>query len=153
MAFDIGISEKEAGEAGYTFEPTHPGTRRGIGAFVTVRGPRSEVARAFAQKKMDELRERQERDRQPQHLSIAEVEANLIETAVIYTMSWTGFTNAGEPFAFSSDAARRLYAAHSSLRDQVLEAAQNLGNFVKPPNAGEQSDGDKGKHLEVQHHE
>ncbi|HSV45070.1 MAG TPA: hypothetical protein VLJ58_04685 [Ramlibacter sp.] len=134
MTFDIGIrSEKEACEAGYTFEPTHPGTRRGIGASITVRGPRSEAARAFAQAKMNELRDRQDQSRVPLRPSIAEVEANLIETAVMYTMDWSGFTDAGVPVPFSPAAARALYTRQETLRDQVLEKAGEIANFLKFP--------------------
>jgi len=129
-------STAQASEDGYTFEPTYPGTQQGIGANITVRGPRSQVVREHARIKLQQAQARDvaaRRRGKPEPLSLDEVEDSMIELATIYTMGWAGIESApGQSLPFSEQAARDLYRAHPWLRDQVIEEAQELGNFIKP---------------------
>lgn len=126
-----------ASESGHEFEPRYPGRPDGIDAFITVRGPRSPVMRAYAARSLAESQareleaKRQRQDVQP--LSLDEIDARTLDVAVQFTMGWRGFEGAGgAPLEFSEAAARKLYTDHPWIRDQVIAEAQELGNFIKP---------------------
>lgn len=132
--FDIsGPSTQQACEAGHTFEPVWPGTSKGIGATITVRGPHSDAIRQHAEGAIAQARDRAMVTRgAQQQATVEQLEQQLIDTAVAYTMGWGGIAEAGTLITFSPEAARRFYRAQPWIREQVLEQGRDLGNFVKP---------------------
>lgn len=138
MGFNINSQPAaQASEHGYQFEPVYPGTRQGIGATITVRGPHSEAVREHARLKLRESQTRElvarKRGKSVEPLTLDDVESNLVALAVAYTMGWDGMeTQPGQPLPFSPAAAAEVYRAHPWMRDQVIEEAQDLGNFIKP---------------------
>ena len=62
MSFDIRKvpSTASASEQGHSFEPTYPGTSTGIGATLTVRGPRSQAVRDHARRQYAQAQAREQ---------------------------------------------------------------------------------------------
>lgn len=136
MSFNLGKqpSAADLSELGYTFEPVDP-SGAPIGATITVRGPQSHAVREFSERRYRTTQERaamaKRRGKEPSPLTLAEVEAVLVEQAVAHTVAWHDFSDGERPLPFTEDAAREAYAKHPWLRDQVITEGQELGNFMK----------------------
>ena len=129
---------RAASEAGHTFEPAFPGGE-GIGATITVRGPESQAARDMLRRQIAALHARElsakKSGRDPEPLTIEHLEAQAIDLAVAYTITWADFEDGTEPMAPTEANFRAIYTEHSWIRRQVIDEAQDLGNFVKPASA------------------
>ena len=137
MTFDTARpSARQASEQGYTFEPLYPGTDTGIGATITVRGPRSEVVREHARQQFAAAQAREQASRKHGRIAeppeLDELDQSLTDMAVVYTIGWDGMEEGGQSLPFSGDAARKLYSLHTWLREQVITEGQDLGKFIKP---------------------
>lgn len=126
----------EASEQGYTFEPRYPSSNAGIEATITVRGPESEVVRTMLRRQIAELQTREQnakkRGRDAEPPTLEELETQSIELAVAYTKTWAGFKDGDRVLEPTEANYRRIYAEHPWIRRQVIEEAQDLGNFVRP---------------------
>ena len=140
MGFDLSNlpTSASACEAGYTFEPRYP-DGSGIGATITIFGPDSAKARAFASRRFAEIQQREtaarKQGREPDPLRADELEAQSVEMAAAYTAGWAGFSEAGQPLEATEANFRKVYTQHPWLRSQVIAQAQDLGNFLRPPSA------------------
>lgn len=128
-------SAAQASEDGHTFEPLFPdGT--GIGATITVRGPRSAAVREHARKQFAQAQAREQAARKsgkpPEPPELDDLDAAMTDMALVYTMGWAGMVAADKPLPFSEHAARELFTAHPWLREQVIAEGQDLGKFVTP---------------------
>jgi hypothetical protein len=128
-------SVKAASEIGHTFEPRYP-FGDPIGATITVRGPESELVKRLVREQMAQLQQREalarKRGRDPEALTLEELRNQSIDLAVAYTIDWNGFIEAGAPLQPTEANLRAVYTDHSWLRRQVIDEAQELGNFVRP---------------------
>lgn len=129
-------SAAQACEDGHSFEPVFPDTDIGIGATITVRGPRSQAARELARREYaraqaSELSQRKagKPESAPELDALDDV---LTDMAVAYTMDWQGMEAVGQPLPYSEAAARTLYRQQPWLCGQVIREAQDLGNFIRP---------------------
>lgn len=137
MSFDTQRpSAAQASEQGHTFEPVYPGTDTGIGASITVRGPRSPAVRDHARRQFAQAQAREQAARKlgklPEPPELDELDASLTDMAVVYTLGWSGMEQGGQVLPFSEEAARALYTAHPWLREQIVAEAQDLGKFIRP---------------------
>lgn len=137
MSFDTQQpSAAQASESGHTFEPTYPGSNTGIGATITVRGPRSPAVREHARRQFAQAQAKDLAARKNGKLAdppeLDELDAALTDMAVVYTLGWAGMEQGGADLPYSEDAARALYTAHPWLREQVISEAQDLGKFIRP---------------------
>lgn len=127
-------------EAGFEFEPTYPdGT--GIGATINVRGPEAAQVRNLLRSQISALQAREIRakksGRDAEPVSIEEMENQAVNLAVAYTIGWDGIEEAdGQQIEPTEANVRALYREHSWIRRQVIEQAQDLGNFVKAGSKG-----------------
>jgi hypothetical protein len=136
MSFDTKRpSAAQASEDGHTFEPVYP-DGSGIGATITVRGPRSSVVREYARRQFAQTQAREATARKVGKLleppELDELDESLTEMAVTYTLGWDGMTADDQPLPFTAEAARSLYTDHPWLREQVIAEGQDLGKFVSP---------------------
>ena len=126
---------KAASEVGYTFEPSFPGGE-GIGATVTVRGPESQVVRDMLRRQITALHKREtatkKSGREAEAVNIDTLEEQAVDMAVAYTITWSGFEDGDQPLPPTEANLRAIYTEHAWIRRQVIEEAQDLGNFVRP---------------------
>lgn len=121
-------------EVGYKFEVTLPdGTK--TDATVTVRGANSPVVKNHSRKVYQEfkLKEQQakRRGREPEELTLEEAEELAAESAAVRIIDWSNFVEDEKPVKYSKDEAVRLMKEYPFLRDQVVEASDNIFNFSK----------------------
>lgn len=126
-------------EAGYEFEPHYPGSTQGIGAKIKVRGLYSPKVREFLRSRMLAAQTRdleaKSRGQKPELLTLEANDQESIDLAVAYTSGWSGFVDGDAPLECTDANLRRIYADHPWLRPQVIDHAENLGNFVGPNSA------------------
>jgi len=137
MSFDTGRkSAAQASEEGHAFEPTFPDGSTGIGATITVRGPRAQAVREYARQQFARAQAREQASRKsgkPAEVpELDDIDGSLTDMAVAYTMGWQGMEQAGAELPFSAAAARTLYIAHPWMREQVIGEGQDLGKFIRP---------------------
>jgi hypothetical protein len=122
----------EVSEAGYEFELTLPGTGDKTGAFVKVRGAQSKIARAYARKKYQEFRQKEQvakRKGRDEELSLDEAEDMAVETAITRIISWKGISEGKVEVPFTKENAERILKEHSWIREAIVEASEDLLNF------------------------
>lgn len=130
------LNVSEAAETGFKMQVVHPVTRQPIdGAFITVRGDDSKTVQKWirgviARRQSEELMAKR-RGKEAEPLSFAEAEEQANEGAAKRVIGWEGIANGKTELQFSEDNAKQLFAEHPWIRDQVLEASRDLGNFVK----------------------
>lgn len=125
-------------ETGHTFEPKYPdGT--GIGATITVRGPDSASVRELLKRQLTRLQAKElaakRRGNEIEPPNLDELEQQAVDLAVAYTVTWGGFFDGDIVLEPTEQNLRAIYAECSWIRRQVIEEAQELGNFVRPPSA------------------
>lgn len=124
----------EEAESGYEFELTDPATGEGLKGFIKVRGDKSKVVQAFARKRVTELQKRENIARgknKNTDLTLDELEDMAIESAVVRIISWKdiALTEEEGPLPFTKENATTVLREHSWIRDQIMEASENLLNF------------------------
>jgi len=134
MSFDLNKNNfADAAEAGYEFELLLPGTQEPTGAFITVRGDQSKTVKAYARKKYAEFRLREQqakrRGKDVEDMTIEEAEELSIEAAIVRVIGWRGISEGKTEVAFSKENAARIFAAHSWIKDAVMEESSQLLNF------------------------
>jgi len=121
-------------EEGYELEVLHPVTNEPTGAKITVRGEQSATVRNFSKRKYNEYKQREaqakRRGREVEDLTLDEAEELAVESAVIRVISWEGIGASGKPLAFTPENATAVLKEHAWIRDQIVEASQNLANFL-----------------------
>ena len=136
MKFDRknNVKVSAASEAGFTFEPRYP-NGQGIGATITVRGPESAQVRTLLRRQLAELQARElqakKRGKDVEVPALEELEAQAIDLAVAYTIGWSGFEDDGVPMEPTEANFRAIYTDYSWIRRQVIDEAQDLGNFAQ----------------------
>lgn len=134
MGFDLSKNNlSEAAEAGFEFELKFPGTGEGTGAFITVRGDNSKTVKAYARRKFNEfkLREQQakRRGKELDEMSLEEAEELAIESAIVRVISWRGIEEKGKAVEFTKENAERIFMEHPWIREQVTEESSQILNF------------------------
>lgn len=134
MGFDLKKNNvAELGEAGYEFELKFPGTFESTGAFVKVRGSESKTVKAFTRKKFEEYQRKVAADKRRgkvnDDISLDEAEELAVESASVRIISWKGIEEDGINVPFTPENAERILTEHSWIRDQVMEASNDLANF------------------------
>lgn len=122
----------EQAEAGYEFELLYPGTDEKTGAFVKVRGAQSKVVRAYARKKYNEYRLREQqakRKGKEDEMTLDEAEDMSIDTAINRIIDWKGITEGGVEVPFTKENAERILRDHSWIREAVVSESDMLLNF------------------------
>lgn len=130
------LNVAEAAEAGYKMQLVHPVTREAIkGAVITVRGDDSKLVQGWirsivTRRQMEEAAARR-RGKEADPITIAEAEDQAAEGAAKRIIGWEGIGREGKLIECSFEAAKTLCAENPWIREQVLEASKDLGNFVK----------------------
>ena len=121
-------------EVGFKFTVTLPDGSK-TDAAVTVRGANSPVVKNHSRKIFQEFKVKEQqakrRGREPEELTLEEAEELAAEAAAVRIMDWDGFSEDGKPVKFSKEEALRLMKEYPFLREQVMEASDNIFNFSK----------------------
>jgi hypothetical protein len=122
----------DVAEAGYEFELKLPGSGEGTGAFIKVRGDQSKAVRSWSRRKATEFQMKSLKGKdKDKPMSVDEVEDFAIEQAVNRIISWRGFTEDDvNEIPFTPENAERILKENPWIREQVMEEAQELLNFL-----------------------
>lgn len=134
MGFDLAKNNlSDKAEVGYEFEVLLPGTEKATGAFITVRGAESKTVKGYQRRKFKEYQARmkvaQRKGKADDDISIEEAEEMTVETAVGRVIGWRGFDENGKELAFTAENATRVLSEHTWIREQVMEASNDITNF------------------------
>lgn len=134
MALDLTKNDLSAkAEIGYEFELKLPDSEEDSGAFVTVRGAESKSVKAYQRLKFKEYQARnnaaKKRNKDVDDFSIDEAEELAVEAAVGRIKDWTGISESGKDVPFTKENATRILTEHSWIREQIMEASNDLINF------------------------
>lgn len=134
--FDLGsLDTISACNTPTEIEIRHPATGAPTGVFFSILGRDSDVYRTRVRSLADEaLRKQATGKSQPETLD--SLDKRNIDALVSVTTGWrTGddptVTVKGEKLGFSAENARKVYETLLPVRDQVAEAINDLGNFLK----------------------
>lgn len=132
MSFDLVLNNpQDVAEAGFTFEVVTPAGEK-TGIKITVRGEHSAAVRNHGRKVYQEMKmkEQQAKRRGKEYeLDLDEAEEMSADAAVVRTVKWEGVIENGKETKFSKEEAKRIYLAHSWIKDQVIENSNNVFNF------------------------
>ena len=133
MGFDLAQNNlADKAEVGYEFEVTLP-DGSGTGAFIKVRGAESKQVKAYQRKKFAEYQQKMKiatRKGKEDEITIEEAEEMAVETAVGRVISWRNIDENGQPLPFSKENATRILGEHAWIREQVMEASNEITNFL-----------------------
>lgn len=121
----------KSSEQGFTFELKLP-DGSDSGAKLTVIGDMSPVVKTYSRKKFQEYQQRQAMNRRKnkeEELSLEEAEELAVESALVRLVGWAGIQDNGKDVEFSKDKAREVLTAHSWIREQIMQEAQDVSNF------------------------
>jgi hypothetical protein len=133
MSFDIKKNDPtKLAEAGHTFKIETPDGEV-QDATVTVRGTNSPKVKDFLRTSHNQWRMRdaqaKKRGKEPEDLTIDELEDFGIRSAVVRIIGWKGIEEDGKVIVFSPEEAVRLMTEHAFLRDAVVKESDNALNF------------------------
>lgn len=135
MSLDLKKTNLSAkAEAGFEFEVTIPETFEPTGFFVTVRGDNSPAVKAYGRRKFQEfqLKEAQakRRGKDVEQMTLDEAEELAVESCIVRIIGWKGLTEDGKEVAFTPENATRVLTDHAWIREQIMEEASTLKNFL-----------------------
>lgn len=134
MALDLVKNDLSAkAEVGYEFEVKLPDSDEPTGAFITVRGAEAKSVKAYQRLKFKEYQARanaaKKRQKETDEFSIDEAEELAVEAAVGRIKDWKGISESGKDVPFTKENATRILTEHAWIREQVMEASNDLINF------------------------
>ena len=122
----------KAAEVGYTFTVVMPdGTE--TDAKITVRGANSAIVKNYSRRIYQEFKQREiqakRRGREPDELTLEEVERLAAESAAVRVIDWQGIAEDGKELKFSREEAERVFREYPFIREQVMTESDNVFNF------------------------
>lgn len=119
-------------EAGYEFTVTLP-DGKSTDAKVKVRGENSKTVREYGrrifQERQMQAQMAKRRGKDPEDLTLAEAEELAVNGAVTRIISWSGIGEGGKEVPFTPENAKRILKEYPFIRDQVMEASNDITNF------------------------
>lgn len=119
-------------EEGYEFTVTLPdGTE--TDAKIKVRGSASKTVKDYGRQMYREMQIKEEQARRRgkplEQPTLEELEEKAAASAAIRVISWKGLGEDGTEIPFSKENAERLFKKYPFIRDQVIEASDDVMNF------------------------
>jgi len=132
--FDLGqIDTIAACNKPFELEIVHPISKEKTGVFISVVGKDSDAYRGRIKAIANESLARDAFAGQRGKVDIPNIdkmETKNIDSLVAATVGWRNVVLDGEELAFSAEAARKVYQRILPVREQVLEAINDLENFI-----------------------
>jgi hypothetical protein len=122
----------DAAEAGYEMTIVMPdGTD--TDAKIKIRGVMSTVVKNYSRKVFQEMQMKEKmakrRGKEPEEPTLEELEEMASKAAAVRIISWSNISEDGKEIKFSKEAAEDLMKRFSWIREQVLQASDDVTNF------------------------
>lgn len=121
-------------EEGYKFQLLLPEVKTPLDAWITVRGANAQKVKDFAKKKFSEMQrleviaKRKGKDVDP--MTLDEAEEMAIDSAALRVKAWEGICEGKVEVPCDEENIKRILKQHAWLREAILEASDNLANFL-----------------------
>ncbi len=131
MGIDIAsMDTSDASNSGIEIELRHPVTDAALGAYITVLGIESEIARDLRDAQTRKAQQTMQRAGRMVFDSPQALKDRRIDICVACTKSWRNMTYKGADLPFSVPNARMLYGQFGWMLNQVDIAIADIGNFL-----------------------
>ena len=119
-------------EDGFDLVLQHPITGDDLDGVIRVRGDKSRAVQQFSRKRITEMQKRERIQKgkgKDTDLTIEELEAMAVESAIVRVISWKNIKKDGEELPFTKENAEVIFKDYDWIRQQVMEASEELKNF------------------------
>ena len=119
-------------EDGFDLVLQHPITGDDLDGVIRVRGDKSRAVQQFSRKRITEMQKRERIQKgkgKDTDLTIEELEAMAVESAIVRVISWKNIKKDGEELPFTKENAEVVFKEYDWIRQQVMEASEELKNF------------------------
>lgn len=127
---DLDITKKC--EAGFEFEVTDEATGKGVGIFLTVIGAHAPAVENYTKKHLNQRRVFDEmQQKRGKKAAVRTIEEDVdfgIELAAVRVIGWRGISD-----AFTPEGAIKLCTTNPPIKEQILRASEDIGNFSSLP--------------------
>lgn len=117
---------------GYDLVLQHPINGEDLDGVIRVRGDKSRAVQQFSRKRITEMQKRERIQKgkgKDTDLTIEELEAMAVESAIVRVISWKNIKKDGEELPFTKENAEVVFKEYDWIRQQVMEASEELRNF------------------------
>lgn len=117
---------------GYDLVLQHPINGEDLDGVIRVRGDKSRAVQQFSRKRITEMQKRERMLKgkgKDENLTIEELEAMAVESAIVRVISWKNIKKDGEELPFTKENAEVVFKEYDWIRQQVMEASEELKNF------------------------
>lgn len=117
---------------GFDLVLQHPITGDDLDGVIRVRGDKSRAVQQFSRKRITEMQKRErvlKGKGKDENLTIEELEAMAVESAIVRVISWKNIKKDGEELPFTKENAEVVFKEYDWIRQQVMEASEELRNF------------------------
>ena len=117
---------------GFDLVLQHPITGDDLDGVIRVRGDKSRAVQQFSRKRITEMQKRERMLKgkgKDENLTIEELEAMAVESAIVRVISWKNIKKDGEDLPFTKENAEVVFKEYDWIRQQVMEASEELKNF------------------------
>lgn len=117
---------------GFDLVLQHPITGDDLDGVIRVRGDKSRAVQQFSRKRITEMQKRERIQKgkgKDTDLTIEELEAMAVESAIVRVISWKNIKKDGEELPFTKENAEVIFKDYDWIRQQVMEASEELKNF------------------------
>ena len=117
---------------GFELVLQHPITGDDLDGVIRVRGDKSRAVQQFSRKRITEMQKRERIQKgkgKDNDLTIEELEAMAVESAIVRVISWKNIKKDGEELPFTKENAEVVFKEYDWIRQQVMEASEELKNF------------------------
>lgn len=117
---------------GFDLVLQHPITGDDLDGVIRVRGDKSRAVQQFSRKRITEMQKRERIQKgkgKDTDLTIEELEAMAVESAIVRVISWKNIKKDGEELPFTKENAEVVFKEYDWIRQQVMEASEELKNF------------------------
>lgn len=117
---------------GFDLVLQHPITGDDLDGVIRVRGDKSRAVQQFSRKRITEMQKRERIQKgkgKDTDLTIEDLEAMAVESAIVRVISWKNIKKDGEELPFTKENAEVVFKEYDWIRQQVMEASEELKNF------------------------
>ena len=130
--FDISKSNfSQASESGFEFA-VKTAWGEDTDFLIKVRGEQSKIVRDYSKRKYNEyaMKENAAKARGKTYvMDIEDAEDELVQSAIVRIISWSGIVDGGKPLEFNKENAERVLKGNDHIQNQIMEESKLALNF------------------------